>query len=206
MEPALIALLGTLIGGFLMKFLEFKLSKNSVEQSFAKQMLEIANPNKTEFDCRVYSDRLFEKKLVEAEVLKIEDMSVCEDEHCPNCKPAKPKSFPKPPAGPGGGSSKPKIDYVPYNWTASSVTGLTQAVSEIKKKYQPYQPDTVSRIVDFKGTKLFRPYAVPYEAKPVAAIYDGRGSYEIMWESEHQEGKRVFKDVVSDQMVQHWQT
>lgn len=45
---------------------------------------------KTIYDCAVYSDRLFEQKLVAAGVMQSSEMSVCKDDRCENCKTLNP--------------------------------------------------------------------------------------------------------------------
>jgi len=42
---------------------------------------------KAKTDCRVYFDREFEQKLVDAEIMTASEMSLCDDNSCPNCLP-----------------------------------------------------------------------------------------------------------------------
>ena len=47
--------------------------------------------NTKAYDCEVYSERLLDEKMVEAELMKIEEMAVCDNPKCPNCEPSRPK-------------------------------------------------------------------------------------------------------------------
>lgn len=98
-DPAAIAMLSTVGGGVLLKGGESLLKKKrarppavmSFKESTAYSGGRLPPPprKKTVFDCSVYDQRQFEKKLVEAGIQNNVEI-FCEDKECPECYPNRP--------------------------------------------------------------------------------------------------------------------
>lgn len=96
LDQILWAVGGTLIGGGSLKGMSAYLSYRArtiepelSEDEKVRRAIEapLKEPEKTQpEDCRLFVDRLFEQKLVDAGVMKPEEMSICEDGiNCPEC-------------------------------------------------------------------------------------------------------------------------
>lgn len=63
--------------------LHFKRKVNALPPAKAAKALN--TPAKTAFDCRVYETRQFEDELVAAGIMKVSEMTTCDDKSCPYC-------------------------------------------------------------------------------------------------------------------------
>lgn len=54
-----------------------------------KQPKALPTPQKTVFDCKQYEANSLEMKMVEAGILDMDEVTLCEDDKCPRCGPEK---------------------------------------------------------------------------------------------------------------------
>ena len=95
-DPGSAAVVSTVVGAVVLKKFEKRLAKKKMKSGdtnkapkphrMSNSQKKHSQKEKTEFDCAVYSDRLFERKLVNEKVIEEHEMTVCEDIACPNCK------------------------------------------------------------------------------------------------------------------------
>ena len=86
LDPAFLALIGTLFGAVALKSFENFVSK-AKEVEGKQAPLSLPKGDLTEFDCAVYDTHIFEQKLFEGGVLSRKDITLCDNEDCPLCKP-----------------------------------------------------------------------------------------------------------------------
>lgn len=71
-------------------FSRFALSMVSVlAETKVNELVESALDEPDYYNCVVSTERMFEMRLVEAEIMGLEDMTVCEDYMCKNCEPSR---------------------------------------------------------------------------------------------------------------------
>ena len=115
MDPVIVALLLTFTFASLMKAAERAMSKSKTKGEIDTPSPVLGkviastglSKKKTEFDCAVWDQRHFEKKLVEAGIMaNVEAM--CEDKECPECYPNRPGNGKALPTGPAPGA---RVEY-----------------------------------------------------------------------------------------------
>lgn len=96
LDPGFLAIAGTIGGGMGLKFVEKRTTKKVTRRLQGEFVLEHqqkkeieADPAKSIYACKVYSDRLFEHKLVDAGVMELTEMTICDVERCVYCAPTR---------------------------------------------------------------------------------------------------------------------
>jgi hypothetical protein len=82
LDPAFFALGGTVFGGAGLKTAEHFLKRGRTPKAIEEKV----DPS---FACKVWETRHLEEKLVEGGVVKLSDMTICEDKACTNCMPTR---------------------------------------------------------------------------------------------------------------------
>lgn len=91
MDPALVAMFLTIGGGILLRMLErvFKASNKKVDYMIESALAPKSLNEPDYYNCEASTERMFEQRFVEAEIMGLEDMTMCEDYECKNCQPSR---------------------------------------------------------------------------------------------------------------------
>jgi len=95
-DPTVLVFAGTWFGVLLHRVAVWRICKpKAIAESKAVEESKSAESKSTEdriFECSVWAARHLEKKLVDAGIIKVIDMEVCENTVCPNCEPTRKAS------------------------------------------------------------------------------------------------------------------
>lgn len=95
LDPSILSVVGTVGGGIVMHTYNKKVTRKKVTREIQGEFVirheqkrqENTDPAQNIYACAVYSDRLFEQKLVDAGGMTPEEMTTCDNDQCKNCFP-----------------------------------------------------------------------------------------------------------------------